>query len=188
MRHSDPEGLYRALGVMPNADQEEIKNAYRRLAKETHPDLASESSAQRFQKVYNAYKILSDTRARARYDRRFTHEDHDHSWLGIGPVHCDRCGNVTAQPRKLKFQRMYSLVFASFHRPIEGIYCRACAQTEAVKSSVFTALFGWWGLPFAPLRSAPCSCSRSRPCSRWRSRASPERRHHRPAASAPPAR
>jgi DnaJ-class molecular chaperone len=86
MRHSDPEGLYRALGIMPSADQEEIKNAYRRLAKETHPDTSSDASAFQFHKVYNAYKILSDSKARERYDRRFTRDDEDYSWLGIEPV------------------------------------------------------------------------------------------------------
>ena len=150
MRHSDPEGLYRALGVMPTADQEEIKNAYRRLAKETHPDTSSDASAFQFHKVYNAYKILSDSKARERYDRRFTRDDEDYSWLGIDPVHCDRCRQVTAQPRKLEFERIYSAVFASFRRPVSGIYCRRCAQNEAVKSSVFTAVLGWWGIPLAP--------------------------------------
>lgn len=150
MRHSDPEGLYRALGIMPTADQEEIKNAYRRLAKETHPDTSSDASGFRFQKVYNAYKILSDDQARERYDRRFTRDDEDYSWLGIEPVCCSRCGVVTAQPRKLSFDRVYSAIFASFRRPVEGIYCQRCAQTEAVKSSIFSAAFGWWGLPFAP--------------------------------------
>ena len=150
MRHSDPEGLYRALGVMPTADQEAIKNAYRRLAKETHPDTSSDATGFRFQKVYNAYKILSNDQARERYDRRFTRDDEGYSWLGIEPVCCSRCGVVTAQPRKLSFDRIYSAIFASFRRPVEGIYCQRCAQTEAVKSSIFSAAFGWWGLPFAP--------------------------------------
>ncbi|WP_258160960.1 J domain-containing protein [Rhizobium sp. TH2] len=150
MRHSDPEGLYRALGVMPTADQEEIKNAYRRLAKETHPDTSSDGSSFHFHKVYNAYKILSDIQSRERYDRRFTRDDEDYSWLGIDPVCCSRCGSATAQPRKLSFIRVYSAVFASFRRPVQGIYCQRCAQTEAIKSSLFTAVFGWWGIPLAP--------------------------------------
>ena len=50
MRHSDPEGLYRALGVSPAADPDEIKNAYRRLAKETHPDAANGGSEFQFHK------------------------------------------------------------------------------------------------------------------------------------------
>ncbi|MDB5553362.1 MAG: dnaJ domain protein, partial [Rhizobium sp.] len=150
MRHSDPEGLYRALGITPTADQEEIKNAYRRLAKETHPDTSSDGSSFQFHKIYNAYKVLSDAHARERYDRRFAQDSEDHSWLGIEPVCCSRCGSMTAQPRKLSFVRVYSAIFASFRRRVEGIYCQRCAQTEAVKSSVLSAVFGWWGLPFAP--------------------------------------
>jgi curved DNA-binding protein CbpA len=150
MRHSDPEGLYRALGVSPAADPDEIKNAYRRLAKETHPDTASGGSEFQFHKIYNAYKILSDDEARARYDRRFTLEDAEHSWLGIHPVKCSRCRKVTAQPRMLTFDRIFSFLFFSFHRPTEGIFCTRCAQTASVRASFATALFGWWAVPFAP--------------------------------------
>lgn len=150
MRHSDPEGLYRALGVSPAADPDEIKNAYRRLAKETHPDAASGGSEFQFHKIYNAYKVLSDNEARARYDRRFTLEDAEHSWLGIHPVKCSRCDKVTAQPRVLTFDRIFSFLFFSFHRPTEGIFCTRCAQTASVRASFATALFGWWAVPFAP--------------------------------------
>lgn len=153
MRHSDPEGLYRALGVSPAADPDEIKNAYRRLAKATHPDTGDDSSEVDFHKVYNAYKILSDQDARARYDRRFTLEDAEHSWLGIHPVKCSRCGKVTAQPRSLEFERIYSVLFVSFRRPTSGIFCTRCAQTTAVRASLATALFGWWAIPFAPFET-----------------------------------
>jgi hypothetical protein len=151
MRHSDPEGLYRALGVSPAADPDEIKSAYRRLAKQTHPDTGSRASGFDFHKIYDAYKILSDSEARARYDRRFTLEDAEHSWLGIHPVKCSRCGTVTAQPRVLTFERLFSVVFVSFRRPTSGIFCTRCAQTAAVRASVFTAVFGWWAVPLAPL-------------------------------------
>lgn len=150
MRHSDPEGLYRALGVSPAADPDEIKNAYRRLAKQTHPDTASGGSEFQFHKIYNAYKILSDNEARARYDRRFAIEDAEHSWVGIHPVKCSRCHKVTAQPRVLTFDRIFSIIFFSFHRPTEGIFCTRCAQTASVRASFATALFGWWAVPAAP--------------------------------------
>lgn len=150
MRHSDPEGLYRALGVSPAANTDEIKNAYRRLAKETHPDTGSSASDFQFHKIYNAYKILSDNAARARYDRRFTLEDAEHSWLGIHPVECSRCGKVTAQPRVLTFERIYSLLVFSFRRPVTGIFCTRCAQTVAVRASFSTSIFGWWAVPSAP--------------------------------------
>lgn len=149
MRHSDPEGLYRALGVSPAADPDEIKNAYRRLAKVTHPDSGRGSEFQ-FHKIYNAYKILSDDEARARYDRRFTLEDAEHSWLGIHPVKCSRCNRVTAQPRVLTFERIFSILFFSFQRPTRGIFCTRCAQTASIRASFATALFGWWAIPAAP--------------------------------------
>ena len=150
MRHSDPEGLYRALGVSPAADPDEIKIAYRRLAKITHPDTGRGGSEFQFHRIYNAYKILSDDQARARYDRRFTLEDAEHSWLGIHPVKCSRCNKVTAQPRVLTFQRIFSILFFSFQRPTTGIFCTRCAQTASVRASFATALFGWWAIPAAP--------------------------------------
>lgn len=153
MRHSDPEGLYSALGVSPAADPDEIKNAYRRLAKATHPDTGDDASEVDFHKVYNAYKILSDGEARARYDRRFTLEDAEHSWLDIHPVKCSRCNRVTAQPRVLSFEKIYSVLLFSFQRPTSGIFCTRCAQTTAVRASLATALFGWWAVPFAPFRT-----------------------------------
>jgi len=153
MRHSDPEGLYSALGVSPAADPDEIKNAYRRLAKATHPDTGDDTAEVDFHKVYNAYKILSDEEARARYDRRFTLEDAEHSWLGIHPVKCSRCNRVTAQPRMLAFDRIYSILFFSIRRSTTGIFCTSCAQTTAVKASIATALFGWWAVPFAPFET-----------------------------------
>jgi DnaJ-class molecular chaperone len=63
--------LYAILGVSRDASQDEIKRAYRRLAKELHPDLNPDKPevAERFKQVTAAYDILSDPERRARYDR-----------------------------------------------------------------------------------------------------------------------
>lgn len=59
--------LYRLLGVPRDADQDEIKRAYRRKARELHPDAGGDEEA--FKEVTRAYEVLSDPDLRARYDR-----------------------------------------------------------------------------------------------------------------------
>lgn len=60
---------YEVLGVAPSATAAEIKSAFRKLAKETHPDLAGEGRREEFLEVEQAYTILSDESKRAEYDR-----------------------------------------------------------------------------------------------------------------------
>lgn len=62
--------FYDLLGVSRNADQDEIKRAYRRLARKYHPDVNKESGAEdTFKEVNRAYEVLSEPESRARYDR-----------------------------------------------------------------------------------------------------------------------
>lgn len=61
---------YEVLGVPRDADQDTIRRAYRKLAREYHPDLNSDSEAEeRFKEIGEAYEVLSDAEKRERYDR-----------------------------------------------------------------------------------------------------------------------
>ena len=66
---------YEVLGVGRNATPEEIKKAYKKLAKKYHPDLNpdSKTAEEKFKEVSEAYSVLSDDNQRARYDQ-FGHE------------------------------------------------------------------------------------------------------------------
>ena len=62
---------YSILGVSKSADEKAIKSAYRKLAKELHPDKNTDNpnAADRFSEVTRAYDLLSDAKKRGQYDR-----------------------------------------------------------------------------------------------------------------------
>lgn len=61
---------YQILEVSRNATKEEIRAAYRRLARRYHPDVSKEPDAEaRFKEINEAYRVLNDDELRARYDR-----------------------------------------------------------------------------------------------------------------------
>ena len=66
-----PADAYELLGVPRDADETQIKKAFRKLARELHPDVNPDDSAaeSRFKEVAEAYEILSDPDRRATYDR-----------------------------------------------------------------------------------------------------------------------
>src|ERR671932_2136659 len=61
---------YEVLGVERGADEQEIKKAFRRLARRLHPDVSEEPDAElRFREVSEAYEVLSNPETRQLYDR-----------------------------------------------------------------------------------------------------------------------
>ena len=61
---------YKTLGVDKKASAEEIKKAYRKLARQYHPDTNKDPGAEeRFKQISEAYDVLSDTEKRKKYDR-----------------------------------------------------------------------------------------------------------------------
>ncbi len=61
---------YKTLDIERNATQDEVKRAYRKLARKFHPDINKDADAeQRFKEIGEAYEVLQDTEKRAAYDK-----------------------------------------------------------------------------------------------------------------------
>ena len=178
--HSDAKGYYRILGVPPNSRVSEIKYAYRKLAKDIHPDRHPDDPAAtaKFQAVNEAYVCLSDSQARAQYDAVCKVADPPASsgtpsrpyspspsytpkpshappasHQALDPVVCTLCGTVSAQPRYVVFNYVFSAFVVTMTRTIEGVFCPSCAPKQAILASAITWMFGWWGLPWGPIRT-----------------------------------
>jgi DnaJ-class molecular chaperone len=78
--------LYSELGVPRTADAATIKRAYRKLAKELHPDQNKDNpkAAERFKRITGAYDILSDPEKKGKYDRGEIDEQGNPKFAGFG--------------------------------------------------------------------------------------------------------
>jgi molecular chaperone DnaJ len=153
--------LYDTLGVAKGASQDEIKKAYRKLAREYHPDRnpGDASAEERFKEVQTAYDVLSDEEKRKAYDRfgstngrpgqggqnvNFDFTGFDIGDLGdlFGGIFGGRGGSARAQQRQgVRGDDVEVEVQLSFEDSLEGAEvkvpvelttaCRECGGTGA---------------------------------------------------------
>src|SRR5690349_14847469 len=126
---------YQVLGVPRAATADEVKTAYRRLARKYHPDVSKEANAEaRFKEVQEAYEVLKDPEKRAAYDQLGS------EW---------KSGQQFRPPPD--WGSGFEFGGAGTQRP--GARARADADAEAFGgegfSDFFSSLFGG-GTPFGP--------------------------------------
>lgn len=81
---ADKRDYYEVLGLGKDSSADDIKKAYRKLARQYHPDVNKEANAEdKFKEVKEAYDVLSDDQKRANYDR-FGHQDPNQGFGGFG--------------------------------------------------------------------------------------------------------
>ena len=76
---------YEILGINKDASEAEIKSAFRKAAKQYHPDLhpGDAEAEKKFKEINEAYEVLSDPQKKAQYDQ-FGHAGVDPSYGGMG--------------------------------------------------------------------------------------------------------
>ena len=148
------QGLLRYLGVRPTATPDEIKHAYRKLARKYHPDVSKVADAEsRFKEVGEAYEVLKDTDKRAAYGEARQTENTDEIVIGpgsgasmnsrSGPVHGRSSGHARPFPhgrqlaQKVPFAPLSTLPLGQKRcRPTqEGTLNRNPCVEECINSS-----------------------------------------------------
>lgn len=154
----DLRGYYRILQVSVDATPEQIKQSYRALAKALHPDLnQGRDTTAAFQKVNEAYSVLSDPNQRQDYDaegvptgRATTARASSPSRsqeVRVEPFSCVDCGCISPKLRHIKYTQVVSYLIGSYRTNVWGVFCEDCAKRRLTKASIVTGVFGWMSVP-----------------------------------------
>lgn len=119
---------YKILQVSPNASQAEIKQAYRRLAKQLHPDSQHKNAShEEIVQLNNAYEILGNPQRRQRYDRQ--HNPHQSS--------PSTQKQQTSQEKDTRLQTWTQDVYIPVHQAIDCIVNTLDAEIDNLAADPF---------------------------------------------------
>ena len=126
---------YKALNVSPRATQQEIKTAYRKLAKQFHPDVCAKTAAadgqERIVEINHAYEILGDVQQRKQYDR----DRNASTFRGIRSAQ-----GVTVKPRRSNEPDLdvwLKKIYRPLNRTIHAVIDPLEEQIEALSADPF---------------------------------------------------
>ncbi|MEM9213922.1 MAG: DnaJ domain-containing protein [Cyanobacteria bacterium P01_F01_bin.150] len=120
---NDPsQTYYDVLGISPNASLDDIKQAFRRLARRYHPDLNpnNHQALQKFQEVSRVYQVLSDPTERQKYNQRLFGQE------------VDECQTLSAQTAVECYQKGLSLSQRGQYEKSIASYTRALARNPVL--------------------------------------------------------
>ena len=115
---------YQTLGVGKTADADDIKKAYRKLAKEYHPDRnpGNKASEEKFKEINEAYEVLSDPQKRSRYDQLgSSYYQWQQQGGSPGSYNWDQWGTYTPEGTPVNFEDLGDMFgFSDFFQQIFG--------------------------------------------------------------------
>lgn len=152
---TDSKGYYATLGVPEKASYQEIKKAYRRLARKYHPDRNGSAAAEdMIKKINAAYEVLSDENKRAQYDKTGfgdgaedvdaapANDHYTSHFSNAAPVQEEPPKTEKAKPKKEYAYDYYGPTYietpkSRFHIIVEPSLCMAFGSCETLAPKVF---------------------------------------------------
>jgi ferredoxin len=143
----DIRGYYAILGILQDANFQEIKKSYRKLAKKYHPDRNKSPHAEEtIKKINEAFEILSDKRKRKQYDLESSNifdlkdpnnEDKEGNLSNLKQTNSHKFGNTDFKNNVGYDNLLLDTIRSRFHILIEPSLCLAFGGCESIAPKVF---------------------------------------------------